>query len=104
MLPKSYIQAERVKSSTDSTNMNFCWRLRHKGLMENGEKEKIENKNGEKRKRKYPNMEVFFFFFRYFPFRRFPPNPAILCEVTLAIVRREITYCYCYLVIGATMP
>jgi hypothetical protein len=34
------------------------------GLVENAEKENIE-----KRKRKYPYMKVFFFFFR-----RFPPN------------------------------
>jgi len=49
-------------------------RVTQKGLVENVEKENVE-----KRKRKYPYMEVFFFFsqhfpFRSLPFRRFPLN------------------------------
>ncbi len=43
--------------------------------MENAEKEKIEKENVEKRKRKLPYKDIFFFFFRRFPFRRFSPNP-----------------------------
>ncbi len=50
------------------------------GLLENAEKEKIEKENVEKRKTKYPYMEVFFFFFRRFPFWRFPPNPIFVVE------------------------